>query len=70
MPSIPSSLISLDTSMAPLALRLVAYLLPGSLCASSTDLISGFAQSLLECWCVYSRYRVKELQEWKHLKES
>lgn len=53
MPSILSNLISLDTNMALLALRLVAYHLPEeNLChwaTWSTDLISRFVQSLLEC---------------------
>lgn len=48
MPSIPNNPISLDTNMAPLALRLVAYHLPEeSLCPWAVDFISGFVQSLL-----------------------
>lgn len=53
MPSIPNNLISLDTNMALLVLRLVAYHLPEEyLCSWATspaDLVSGFVRNLLGC---------------------
>lgn len=67
MPSIPSNLISLDTNMALLARRLVAYPPPEeNLCpwaTWSTDLISSSVQNLLRCTYLRGLYIVKELQD-------
>lgn len=72
MPSIPSNLISLDTNMALLGLRLVAYHLSEAnlhpWAPWSTDLISWFVQSLSGCTYLQGLHIVKKKKKIARLK--